>query len=61
MKQQIIMKETAPTLCADAEKTKCVPIIVLESHPNDSRVRIVQDGVFQSLTSRMGTGGVMCH
>lgn len=31
--------------------------IVLEHHPNDSRVRISEDGVCQSLTQRMGTGG----
>ena len=31
--------------------------IVLENHPNDSRMKIIEDGTFQSLTSRMGTGG----
>lgn len=31
--------------------------IVLENHPNDSRVLIKDDGICQSLTSRMGTGG----
>lgn len=31
--------------------------IVLENHPNDSRVKISEDDVFQALTSRMGTGG----
>ena len=30
---------------------------VLENHPNDSRVKIREDNTFQSLTSRMGTGG----
>ena len=30
---------------------------VLENHPNDSRVKIREDGVFQTLSSRMGTGG----
>jgi DNA (cytosine-5)-methyltransferase 1 len=30
---------------------------VLENHPNDSRVKIREDNIFQSLTSRMGTGG----
>ena len=33
---------------------KCV---VLENHPNDSRVKIKEDGICQSLTGRMGTGG----
>ena len=32
-------------------------IICLESHPNDSRVTIAKDGICQSLTGRMGTGG----
>lgn len=31
--------------------------IALEHHPNDSRVKISEDGICQSLTSRMGTGG----
>lgn len=31
--------------------------IVLESHPNDSRMKIAEDSVFQSLSARMGTGG----
>ena len=31
--------------------------IVLEHHPNDSRVRVVEDEICQSLTQRMGTGG----
>lgn len=31
--------------------------IVLESHPNDSRLKISGDPVFQSLSARMGTGG----
>ena len=31
--------------------------IILEHHPNDSRLTIVNDGICQSLTSRMGTGG----
>ena len=31
--------------------------ILLEHHPNDSRIRLQDDGICQSLTSRMGTGG----
>lgn len=31
--------------------------ITLEHHPNDSRIKISEDGICQSLTSRMGTGG----
>lgn len=29
----------------------------VENHPNDSRVRIFEDGTVQTLTSRIGTGG----
>ena len=31
--------------------------VVLENHPNDSRVKIREDGKVQTLSSRMGTGG----
>lgn len=31
--------------------------LVLENHPNDSRIKIKEDGIFQTLSSRMGTGG----
>lgn len=31
--------------------------LVLENYPNDSRVKIRWDGVFQTLSSRCGTGG----
>lgn len=30
---------------------------IIENHPNDSRVIYKEDGVFQTLSSRMGTGG----
>ena len=33
------------------------PTLVLENHPADSRVKISEDGVVQTLSSRMGTGG----
>ena len=32
-------------------------VCILENHPMDSRVKIKEDGVCQSLTSRMGSGG----
>ena len=32
-------------------------VINFEYHPNDSRVRLEANGICQSLTSRMGTGG----
>lgn len=31
--------------------------IVIENHPADSRLKVCEDGVFQTLSSRMGTGG----
>lgn len=46
--------ERAPTLRAGV-----VPAaITLESHPIDSRIKIADDGTIQTLTSRMGTGGM---
>lgn len=39
----------------DYKAPPCVAI--LEKHPNDSRVKIREDGTFQTLSSRMGTGG----
>ena len=31
--------------------------VAIENHPNDSRVRINEDGIVQTLSGRMGTGG----
>jgi len=31
--------------------------VVLEHHPNDSRIKLDNSGTIQTLTSRMGTGG----
>jgi len=46
-------EETSPTLRAGV-----VPATVaLENHPADSRVKISEDGIVQTLASRMGTGG----
>ena len=46
--------ERAPTLRAGV-----VPAaIALESHPIDSRIKIADDDTVQTLTSRMGTGGM---
>ena len=45
--------ETAPTLRAGV-----VPAaIALDNHPTDSRVKLAEDNVVQTLTSRVGTGG----
>ena len=30
---------------------------VIENHPADSRVKVCENGIFQTLPSRMGTGG----
>lgn len=32
-------------------------VVVLEHHPNDSRLKITADEVCQTLNQRMGTGG----
>ena len=32
-------------------------VVIIENHPADSRVNICEDGICQTLTSRMGTGG----
>lgn len=40
----------------DSGETR-TPTIVLENHPADSRVKISRDGIVQTLSSRMGTGG----
>ena len=46
-------EEMSPTLRAGV-----VPAaLAVESHPNDSRVKIAEDGQCQTLTKRMGTGG----
>ena len=31
--------------------------VILEHHPNDSRVKVDESGVCQTLSQRMGTGG----
>ena len=46
------------TLQASRTDPHSVPcVLVIENHPNDSRIKIHDDGICQSLTSRMGTGG----
>lgn len=32
-------------------------VVALENHPNDSRIKMCEDGIVQTLSSRMGTGG----
>lgn len=52
-------EDTANTLTAtDYKGTQVVFVpIMLENHPNDSRVKIDDSGNSQTLTGRMGTGG----
>ena len=49
--------EVNDTLNAFDNSENRTPTLILENHPNDSRVKIREDGVFQTLSSRMGTGG----
>jgi DNA (cytosine-5)-methyltransferase 1 len=46
-------KECAPTL----EQSQNCAVHVIENHPQDSRVKYRKDGVVQTLSSQMGTGG----
>jgi len=32
-------------------------VYVIENHPQDSRVKICEDGIVQTLSGKMGTGG----
>ena len=64
---QTLTGDKAKTLNSAASDADHVPCTVysIENHPNDSRVKIDDEGKVQALTSRMGTGGgnvpmVMC-
>ncbi|OQB53205.1 MAG: Modification methylase HhaI [Firmicutes bacterium ADurb.Bin146] len=48
-----VLEEKTSTLRAEAHH----PPIVIENHPADSRVKISEDGVVQTLSGRCGTGG----
>lgn len=41
----------------DTVRLERVKNYLLENHPADSRVQLIEDGVCQTLSSRMGTGG----
>ena len=45
------------TLRANAGDNQMAVAYVVENHPADSRVKVDESGVVQTLTSRMGTGG----
>lgn len=49
--------DTNDTLNAFDNGESRTPTLIIENHPNDSRVKIREDGTFQTLSSRMGTGG----
>lgn len=55
-KGPLIAEEISNTLGTSQDQYLFQPV-VLESHPNDSRVRIDGSGTVQTLTSRMETGG----
>jgi DNA (cytosine-5)-methyltransferase 1 len=46
-------EERSPTLRAGV-----VPGVAIENHPTDGRCKVSEDGKVQTLTSRMGTGGM---
>ena len=49
--------EVSDTLNIFDNTEKRTPTLILENHPADSRVKISEDGMVQTLSSRMGTGG----
>ena len=55
-KGALIAEEVSNTIGTAQDQYLFQPMIV-ENHPNDSRVKIDESGTCQSLTSRMGTGG----
>lgn len=50
----------APTLQAKMGTGGNNVPVVLENHPQDSRVTIAEDGIVPTLTGKMGTGGGQC-
>lgn len=48
---------TADTLNAFDNTEKRTSVLVLEHHPNDSRIKIDESDICQTLSQRMGTGG----
>ena len=53
-------EEVSPTLRGGEggnQKPCVVTAVPIENHPNDSRAKLCEDGICQTLSSRMGTGG----
>jgi len=66
MAGRIYTGETSPTILTESQSNLyLIPhdsnenkyVVALENQPTDSRIKILEDGVIQTLTSRMGTGG----
>ena len=53
----IDVKKSDVSPCLRSETHGNLPIVCLENHPADSRIKINEDGIVQTLSSRMGTGG----
>lgn len=57
-KQILDPKGIAPSIYAGESRGGGGEMYVIENHPNDSRVSLDDSGKVQTLTGRMGTGGV---
>ena len=56
------MSQTTKSLFNNVTSSEArTPTIVIENHPADSRLKISDNGIFQTLSGRMGTGGVTCR
>ena len=51
-----ISHDVTSTLRANSKHHEPI-VLLLDHHPNDSRISIKEDDICQALTSRMGTGG----
>ena len=56
-KGALIQKDRSAALRTVNAQYLFQPVYSVENHPNDSRVGINEDGLVQTLSSRMGTGG----
>ena len=54
---QFSKNDCCDTLTANDFKDPTIVAYAIENHPNDSRVTIDPNGIVQTLSSRMGTGG----
>lgn len=56
----LIQTNKSATLSTNNDQYLFAPVYAVENHPADSRVKVDESGTVQTLTSRMGTGGVTC-